>query len=91
MDTDNKEHECDEHERVTIIVNAREKEWCEKEISYQEVITLAFGKYTENENIEYTVAYSKGRDDDKNGTLAKGESVKVKKGMIFNVNKTDKS
>ena len=74
----------------TLIINAREKTWAKKEISYQEVIELAFGEYVEDENIVYTVAYSKGQND-KGGTLKKGESVKVKKGMIFNVNKTDKS
>lgn len=92
MDKDNKDHGNSEgHDKpVTIIVNAREKEWDKKEISYKEVIELAFGEYIENENIEYTVAYSKAHGD-KNGTLTKGESVKVKEGMIFNVNKTDKS
>ncbi len=92
MDKDNKESgHVESHDKaVTIIVNAREKEWNKKEISYQEVIVLAFGEYIENENIEYTVAYSKAHDD-KNGTLTKGESVKVKEGMVFNVNKTDKS
>ncbi|TAK58116.1 hypothetical protein EPO17_00390 [Patescibacteria group bacterium] len=92
MDKDNKEQSHDEgHDKpVTVIVNAREKEWNKKEISYQEVIVLAFGEYIENENIEYTVAYSKAHGD-KNGTLVKGESVKVKNKMIFNVNKTDKS
>lgn len=79
-----------ESKQVTIIVNAREKEWNEKEISYQQVIELAFGEYIENENIEYTVAYSKAHGD-KSGTLTKGESVKVKERMVFNVNKTDKS
>lgn len=79
-----------EGKQVTIIVNAREKEWGEKEISYKEVIELAFGEYIENENIEYTVAYSKAHGD-KSGTLTKGESVKVKERMVFNVSKTDKS
>ena len=93
MSKDNKEQEHgenEEHKEITIIVNAREKKWNKKEISYKEVIELAFGEYIENENIIYTVAYSKAHGD-KNGTLTKGESVKVKDGMIFNVNKTDKS
>jgi len=85
-----KENGNEEHKEVTIIANAREKKWNKKEISYKEVIELAFGEYIENENIEYTVAYSRAHGD-KNGTLIKGESVKVKDGMIFNVNKTDKS
>lgn len=83
-------HGHDHHKSVTIIVNARPKEWDKKEISYEEVIVLAFDEYIENENIEYTVAYSKAHGN-QNGTLKKGEGVKVKNEMIFNVNKTDKS
>ncbi|MFA6447240.1 MAG: multiubiquitin domain-containing protein [Patescibacteria group bacterium] len=87
----NKNGHGEDHDKsVTIIVNAREKEWNKKEISYQEVVVLAFGEYIENENTEYTVAYSKAHGN-ANGTLTKGENVKVKERMVFNVNKTDKS
>lgn len=87
MDNDNK----NDHKEVTIIVNAREKKWDKKEISYREVIELAFGSYSEDENVVYTVTYSKGQDSHKEGSLVKGESVKVKDGMIFNVFQTNKS
>lgn len=79
------------HEKeVTIIVNAREKKWGKKEISYREVIELAFGSYSDDENVVYTVTYSKG-EDRKEGSLTKGQTVKVKDGMVFNVTRTDKS
>jgi len=80
-----------DHKEVTIIVNTREKKWDKKEISYKEVIELAFGSYSDDENVVYTVTYSKGPDSHKEGSLVKGESVKVKDGMIFNVFKTNKS
>lgn len=76
---------------VTIIVNTREKKWDKKEISYEEVVVLAFGSYTENDTVVYTVTYSKGHNDNHEGSLIKGESVKVKEGMIFNVTQTNKS
>lgn len=79
-----------EKKEVTIIVNAREKTWPKDDITYVQVIELAFGVYEENENIVYTVAYSKGNSD-QNGTLKKDGDVKVKDGMVFNVSKTDKS
>jgi hypothetical protein len=82
---DNKDKE------ITIIVNAREVIWSKKEISYQEVVEIAFGSYSDNPLITYTVSYSRGDEDKKEGTLVKGASVKVKKGMIFNVTKTDRS
>lgn len=87
MDNDNK----NDHKEFAIIVNAREKKWSKKEISYKEVIELAFGSYSDDENVVYTVTYSKGQDSRKEGSLVKGESVKVKDGMIFNVFQTNKS
>lgn len=75
---------------VTIIVNGREKQYGEKRISFEQVVALAFGTYEDNENIVYTVTYSKG-EDKKEGSMVKGDDVKVKDGMIFNVSRTDKS
>ncbi|MFA5393817.1 MAG: multiubiquitin domain-containing protein [Candidatus Ratteibacteria bacterium] len=80
-----------EHKEVTIIVNTREKIWDKKEISYEEVVVLAFGSYSDDENIVYTVTFSKGESPHHEGSLVKGDSVKVKKGMIFNVTQTNKS
>lgn len=75
---------------ITIIVNAKEKTWTKDDISFVQVIELAYGEYVENPNIVYTVAYSKGHSD-QNGTLKLGEKVKAKNKMVFNVSKTDKS
>ena len=87
MNEKQKEHD----KEVTIIVNTREKTWNKKEISYEEVIVLAFGSYSNDENVVYTVTYSKGPDSHHEGSLVKGCSVKVKDGMIFNVTQTNKS
>ena len=77
---------------VTIIVNTREKNWDKHEkITYEQVVGLAFGTYSDDENIVYTVTYSQGDNLNKEGSLVKSESVKVKEGMIFNVTQTDKS
>ena len=75
----------------TIIVNTREKEWDKKEISYSEVVVLAFGSYSDDPNVVYTVTYSKAEKPKHEGSLVKGEGVKVKNGMIFNVSQTNKS
>ena len=80
-----------EHKEVIIIVNTREKPWDKEKISYEEVIVLAFGSYSKDENVVYTIDYSKGPKGNVEGSLTKGESVKVKNGMIFNVTKTNKS
>lgn len=73
-----------------IYVNGRERTVSEKEISFKEVVVLAFGIYEEKETIVYTVTYSKGEDRHE-GTMTKGMTVKVKEGMIFNATRTDKS
>ena len=88
------EHKNEEHghdKEITIIVNTREKTWDKKEISYEEVVVLAFGSYSSDENIVYTVTFSRGPESHHEGSLVKGDSVKVKKGMIFNVTQTNKS
>jgi len=74
-----------------IVVNGQKKEFAEKEISYREVVELAFENPWGNPNVIYTVTYTRGHDDKPQGTLVDGQSVKVKKGMVFNVTRTDKS
>ena len=75
---------------VTIIVNGREKRVAKEEISFLEVVALAFDTPPSKETM-YTVTYRRGQDDKPEGTLVEGQSVKVKDGMIFNVTATNKS
>jgi hypothetical protein len=75
----------------TIIVNGREKEFEGREISFEQVIVLAFGTVSPDPNISYTVTYKRGEGNKPEGSLVAGESVKVKEGMIFNATATDKS
>lgn len=74
---------------TTIIVNTRKKEVEGKEVSYDQIVHLAFENPPTGEFIEITVAYRKGPGRD--GTLQPGETVKIKEGMIFDVTATDKS
>jgi hypothetical protein len=76
---------------VIIIVNAREKVWKEKTISFEQVVVLAFGAYDNNPNKGYTVTYSRGSDPKPEGTMIKGSAVSVKHKMVFDVTATDKS
>lgn len=76
---------------LTIIVNARSHVWKEINISFEQLIALAFGSYDNNPNKGYTVTYSKGLDPKPEGTMVKGSVVRVKNKMIFDVTATDKS
>lgn len=85
-------HSDDRHAKpITIIVNGREQEWGEQEISFDQVIVLAFGSGSSNPNTAYTVTYKRGHGSKPEGILVQGESVKVKEGMVFNATATDKS
>lgn len=81
----------DEYDAIEIIVNGRAKQWSKKLISFEEVVVLAFGSYNNNPNVCYTVTYSKGHHSKPEGSMVKGQEVKVKRKMIFNVTATDKS
>ncbi len=74
----------------TIVVNARKKTVTKKELSFDEVVELAFGPPNYETSV-YTVTYQKGDDKKPKGSLVRGETVKVKDGMIFDVIRTDKS
>lgn len=75
----------------TIIVNARPHVWKERNISFEQLVELAFGGYDNNPNKGYTVTYSRGWEPKSEGTMVKGSSVGVKNKMIFDVTATDKS
>jgi hypothetical protein len=77
------------HKNVTIIVNSRPHE-IEKgdDISFEELVQIAFPGEG-GENSTFTVTYRRGPGKD--GTLAAGQSVKVKDGMVFNVDLTNRS
>lgn len=75
---------------ITIIVNGRPKQVTKDELSFDEIVVLADG-LPAGENVVYTITYRKGQGHKPEGSLVKGETVKVKDGMIFNVSATDKS
>ena len=79
-----------DHE-TTIVVNGQQKPWPAKEISFDEVVKLAYDPVPEGPNVLITVAYRRGHDEKPQGTLTEGQSVHVKQGMVFDVTATDRS
>jgi hypothetical protein len=77
--------------KVTLIINGRQKPWNEKTITFEQAVVLAFGSYDPNPDKVYTVTYDKGPQENREGSMVKGEKVFVKDKMIFNVTATDKS
>lgn len=76
---------------VTIIVNGRAHELPKEEISFAEVVDIAYPGQVQGGNIVFTVTYKRGHGDKPEGELVEGQSVKVKDKMVFNVVRTDKS
>jgi hypothetical protein len=81
------------HEKqTTIIVDGTEHPWAEKEISYEQVVSLAYDNSPPTgENVLITVGYHRGHGDKPEGDLDPGQSIKVKDGMVFDVTATDRS
>lgn len=75
----------------TIIVNGRQKIVTNKELSFGEVVRLAFPNPPSGPNIMFTITYRNGPRKNPEGTLLEGGTVKIKDGMIFDVTQTNKS
>jgi len=88
---ENKQEEKDHKKECRIIVNGREKIVTSKELSFSEVVALAFDNPPTGENIVFTITYRRGEGNKPEGSMVEGDVVKVKDGMIFNVTATDKS
>ena len=90
--TDHKNEAPGQNKVFKIFVNTREKQWKEKEISFREVVGLAYENPVFSEQVTYTVGYSKGEDKKPKGFLLDGgKSVHVKDEMQFDVERADRS
>jgi Multiubiquitin len=87
---DNKGEQTQKKE-VTIIVNGRERTVAKDELSFDDIVALAFANPPTGENILITIVYRRGHGDKPEGSLVPEGSVRVKDGMIFDVTATDKS
>ncbi|PKN17703.1 MAG: hypothetical protein CVU71_14835 [Deltaproteobacteria bacterium HGW-Deltaproteobacteria-6] len=88
--TSNHSEQSPGHNKTTmIIINGRQREVTGKEITYSQVVQMAFPDDQNSETIEYTVAYANPHGQD--GTLVNGQTVHIKEGMVFNVTKTNRS
>lgn len=76
---------------VTIYVEGVPHAWDKPKISYAEVVTLEDPDYPQHPEIDYSVSYTDGVPAKPVGDLAKGESVKVKDRMKFDVSPTGES
>ena len=96
-DRDNQVRDIQSRDRVPIIVNGRRKIISSSmlsrdgEISFDEVVRLAFDPPPSGPDIVFTVSYRNGAGRRPDGRLDVGQSVKIQEGTVFNVSFTDKS
>lgn len=74
-----------------IIVNGRPKVVLLKELSFFDIVKLAFGEIICDGRKIYTMTFKKGYNTRPEGSMVEGDVIKIKKGVIFNVSATDKS
>lgn len=87
----NTEHGSGRDKEIEIVVNGRKKVITKKELTFVEVVQLAFDPVPAGENVVFTVTYRKADGKKHEGTLVEGETLHVKDGTIINVIQTDKS
>ncbi len=83
---------AEEAKTVTIIVNGRAKTVPKnEEITFDQVVALAFPNPPTGDGVQFTVQYTRGQGNKPAGTLVEGQSIKVKDGMEFDVTPTNRS
>jgi hypothetical protein len=76
---------------LILIVNAREKDWNNKTITFKEVVTLHYGSFDPNPKVSYSITYKNGPRQNPEGIMSLGETLFVKNKMQFHVSRTNES
>ncbi len=83
--------ECGPQE-ITIFVNTEPKKVRQTEITYEEILALAYETPPTGTDVHFTVNYRKGPPENPTGLLVEnGAPVKLKEGMRFDVTANDRS
>jgi hypothetical protein len=76
---------------ITIVVNGTEHATQEQELTFEQLVEIAYGHPPEGGTIVYSITYERGQGNKPEGDLAPGETLKLKKEMLINVERTDRS
>lgn len=75
----------------TLIVNAEEKNVTGPQVTFDQILLLAYPTPPQGQNVVITITYRKGPHINQDGILLTGNAVYIKNRMIFDVTPTDKS
>lgn len=81
------EHAPGQEKKTKIYINTKEVLWNKKEISFEELVNIAFPNTSKK---EFDVTYVKGHSNNE-GELLNGESIHVHPEMEFTVTPTNES
>lgn len=76
--------------RFRIFINGQEASVTTAELSYDDIVGLAYNPPPSDPNILVTVVYRKAAHN-ADGSLVKGQTVTIKNGTIFDATKTTRS
>lgn len=76
---------------ITIFVNSAPEQVEKEEMTYEEIVTLAFPDFPQHPERNYSVKYTNGHGHKPEGILSPSGKVKVKDGMEFTVTPTGQS
>lgn len=74
-----------------IIINGTTNRVPRDEVSFDEIVDLAYPNGGRGPLIKYTVTFFNGAGRPPEGKLTNGQKTKVKDGTVFNVTRTDRS
>ena len=90
IDTDRDVNDRPARHQYTIIVNTRPKKVDDRELTFAEVVALAFPGATDPD-VTFTVTYHRAAGPQHEGNLSEGGTVTIKDGTIFDVTRTRRS
>ncbi|CAI9912211.1 multiubiquitin domain-containing protein [Pseudomonas paraeruginosa] len=76
---------------IKVFVNTQPVFVHSRNLTYWEVVRLAYPEAVPDPNAHFTVTFAKGHEGNSATNLVDGQHVRIKKGMHFNVTPTDKS
>lgn len=80
-----------EREINCVIVSGKPHPWKKDKISFEEVVILRYGTFSNNPRVIYTVEYVKGVPNKPCGDMVRGQVISVNNKMVFNVGQANQS
>ena len=74
-----------------IVIDAQPFTVTHDELTFEEVVYLAYGEAADDPNKVFTVSYRKSAEHPHDGSLTAGETVTIKNGTVFSVTPTTRS